>query len=70
MDVNKTTLRVQQMLNDANLIAVRNNHQQIEVIHMFAALLEQDDGLIPNIFDKMGIVLKDIRLSEIGRAHV
>ncbi len=63
MDVNKTTLRVQQMLNDANLIAVRNNHQQIEVIHMFAALLEQDDGLIPNIFDKMGIVLKDIRLS-------
>ena len=63
MDVNKMTLRVQQMLNDANLIAVRNNHQQIEVIHMFAALLEQDDGLIPNIFDKMGIVLKDIRLS-------
>ena len=48
MNVDKMT-RVQQALNDANLIAVKYNHQQIEVIHLFAALVEQDDGLIPRL---------------------
>ena len=55
MNVDKMTIRVQQALNDANLIAVKYNHQQIEVIHLFAALVEQDDGLIPNILTKMNV---------------
>ena len=58
MNVEKMTLRVQQALNDANLTAVKHNHQQIEVIHLFSALVEQEDGLIPNIFTKMGINVK------------
>jgi ATP-dependent Clp protease ATP-binding subunit ClpB len=59
MNVDKMTLRVQNALNDANLAAVKYNHQQIEVIHLFEALLEQEDGLIPNLFTKMGI---DVRM--------
>ena len=58
MNVEKMTLRVQQALNDANLTAVKHNHQQIEIIHLFSALVEQEDGLIPNIFTKMGINIK------------
>lgn len=54
MDIDKLTIKVQQSLNEAQLIAVRHNHQQIDVIHLFAALISQDDGLIPNIFSKMG----------------
>ena len=58
MNVERMTLRVQQALNDANLTAVNYNHQQIEVIHLFSALVEAEDGLIPNIFTKMGINVK------------
>lgn len=63
MDIDKMTLRVQQALNDANLTAVKYNHQQIEIIHLFSALVNQEDGLIPNIFSKMGIDMKNLRFS-------
>ncbi len=55
MDVEKLTVKVQQSLNEAQLLAVKNNHQQVDTIHLFAALIAQEDGLIPNIFSKMGV---------------
>lgn len=61
MNVDKMTLRVQQALNDANVTAVKFNHQQIDLIHLFSALVEQDDGLVPNIFTKMGIPIKSLK---------
>ncbi|HEY5524008.1 MAG TPA: ATP-dependent chaperone ClpB [Clostridium sp.] len=61
MNVDKMTLRVQQGLNEANLTAVRYNHQQIEIVHLFAALVEQEDGLIPNIFTKMDVNVKALK---------
>lgn len=66
MNVEKMTLRVQQSLNEANQTAVRHNHQQIEVIHLFYALVDQQDGLIPSIFSKMGVSVKSL-VSEIDR---
>jgi ATP-dependent Clp protease ATP-binding subunit ClpB len=62
MNVDKMTLRVQQCLSDSNVIAVKFSHQQIEVVHLFAALMEQEDGLIPNIFIKMGVDIRRLRL--------
>ena len=62
MNVERMTLRVQQALNDANLTAVIYSHQHIDVIHLFAALVEAEDGLIPNIFTKMGINVKMMRV--------
>ena len=61
MNIDKMTLRVQQALNDANVTAVKFNHQQIDLIHLFSALVEQDDGLVPNIFTKMGVPIKSIK---------
>ncbi len=61
MNIEKMTLRVQQALSDANVIAVKYNHQQIDVIHVFSALVNQDDGLVPNIFTKMGIQVKSLK---------
>lgn len=58
MDVERMTLRVQNALNEANLIAVKNSNQQMDVIHLFLSLVEQQDGLIPNIFTKMGVPVK------------
>ncbi|MBU5455308.1 ATP-dependent chaperone ClpB [Caproiciproducens sp. MSJ-32] len=60
MNIDKMTIRVQQALNEASQIAVRNNHQQVELIHLFTALVEQEDGLIPNILTKMEVNLKGL----------
>lgn len=59
----KMTIKVQQSLNEAQLIAVKHNHQQIDVIHLFMALISQEDGLIPNIFSRMGADINDIKHS-------
>lgn len=61
MNIEKMTLRVQQSLNDAYAVAVKFNNQQVDVIHLFAALVNQEDGLIPNIFEKMGVNLRSLR---------
>lgn len=55
MNADKMTLRVQQALNDAYSIAVRYNHQQVDVLHLFSALVNQEDGLIANVIEKMGV---------------
>jgi len=62
MNVEKLTVKVQQSLNEAQSLAVKNNHQQVDTIHLFAALIAQEDGLIPNIFSKMGVDI--VRLNE------
>lgn len=54
MNIDKMTLKVQEALNDAQSTAVRFGNPQVDVIHLFYALLDQKDGLIPNIIQKMG----------------
>jgi len=61
METEKLTIRVQQSLNDAYEEAVRNNHQQVDIIHLFSALLNQRDGLIPNVFEKMSVDVEGIK---------
>lgn len=60
MNADKMTLKVQQSLNDAYEIAVKYNNQQLDIIHLFSALINQEDGLIPNIFEKMGVDIKSL----------
>ena len=60
MNVDKMTLRVQQALNDANATAVKYTNSQIDLIHLFSALVEQEDGLVPNIFTKMGVPVNNL----------
>lgn len=63
MDVEKMTVRVQKSLNDAFSEAVNNNNQQVDAIHLFSALIKQEDGLIPNIFEKMNIPVESLKKS-------
>ena len=75
MDIEKMTVRVQKSLNDAYSIALKNHNQQLDVIHLFSALVNQEDGLIPNIFDKMNVsvdALKssiDLELKKLPQIH-
>ena len=63
MDIEKMTVRVQKSLNEAYQIAVKKHNQQVDVIHLFSALVNQEDGLIPNIFEKMSISLTALKSS-------
>lgn len=55
MDIEKMTVRVQKGLNEAFNIAVKNHNQQVDAIHLLSALVNQEDGLIPNILEKMNV---------------
>ena len=61
MDVEKMTVRVQKCLNDSYSIAIKNHNQQVDVIHLLSALINQEDGLIPNILEKMNIVVPSFK---------
>ena len=75
MDIERMTVRVQKSLNDAYSIAVKNHNQQVDVIHLLSALVNQEDGLIPNILDKMNISVDsfknslDTELSRLPKIH-
>src|SRR5438045_894352 len=55
MDINRFTESVQQALAAAQSKASRYSHQQIDVEHLEAALLEQERGLAQSILNKADI---------------
>ncbi|MEG1409874.1 MAG: ATP-dependent chaperone ClpB [Terrisporobacter sp.] len=63
MDIERMTVRVQKGLNEAYNEAVRHHNQTVDVIHLFSALVNQEDGLIPNILEKMNISVTALRSS-------
>src|SRR6266567_1322944 len=52
MDLNKFTEKSQAALMEAQNIATRNQHQAVDVEHLILALLEQEGGLVPRLFEK------------------
>jgi ATP-dependent Clp protease ATP-binding subunit ClpB len=55
MDINRFTEKLQDAIRNAQSMAVRYGHQQIDVEHLLAALLEQENGLAPSILAKAGL---------------
>ncbi len=61
MDMNQMTERLQKGLMDAQSLAVKKNHQEIDEPHLFLCLMEQEDSLILSILEKAGIPPEKIR---------
>ena len=55
MDMNKLTQKSQEALYEAQNIAVRRGHQEVDADNLTLALLTQDQGLIPRLFEKMNL---------------
>jgi ATP-dependent Clp protease ATP-binding subunit ClpB len=55
MDLDKFTEKARQALADAQKLAARLNHQQIDVEHVLLSLLDQEKGLAPAILQKAGL---------------
>ena len=54
MDIEKFTLKAQEALQEAKSIAERKHHQQIDVEHLLLALLDQKEGIVIPILQKLG----------------
>ena len=66
MNVEKLTLKVQEAINESHSLAVRLNNSQLEPIHLLAALLVQEKGLIPLLFEKLKINVNSV-VDEVNR---
>ncbi|AIM17415.1 MULTISPECIES: ATP-dependent chaperone ClpB [Neobacillus] len=55
MDINRMTERLQKGLMEAQSLAIKKHHQELDEPHLFLALLNQEDSLISAIFEKVGI---------------
>jgi ATP-dependent Clp protease ATP-binding subunit ClpB len=55
MRLDKFTIKAQDALAGAQKEAEERSHQQIEPEHLLAALIEQEEGVVPSILKKMGI---------------
>ena len=53
MNLNNITLKTQEVLQSAQLLAQQYQHQQIEPEHLFKALLETDKDVTPYLFKKL-----------------
>src|SRR4051812_18467241 len=60
MDFNRLTEKLQEAIRAAQSKAARYSHQQMDVEHLMAALLEQEGGLAPSILAKAGVNVESI----------
>lgn len=62
MNTQKLTQKSLEAIQAANGLAVENKNQQIEQVHLLSALLEQEGGLIPQLFEKMGVSVDNVQI--------
>jgi ATP-dependent Clp protease ATP-binding subunit ClpB len=55
MNINKYTEKAQEAVLTAQQLAEQLSHAQIEPEHLLLALVEQQDGIVPELFRKMGV---------------
>ncbi len=55
MNIDKFTLKAQDAIQEANSIAQQEDHSEIGTEHLLLALLEQEDGVIPPLVERIGL---------------
>nr|WP_263328348.1 ATP-dependent chaperone ClpB [Neobacillus sp. Marseille-Q6967] len=55
MDINRMTERLQKGFMDAQSLAIKNNHQEVDEAHLFLSLLYQEDSLLKAILERAGL---------------
>ncbi|AQA03183.1 ATP-dependent chaperone ClpB [Mycobacterium sp. MS1601] len=54
MDINKLTQKSQEALAEAQAIATRMAHTEVDGEHLLMALIDQSEGLVPRLLDQAG----------------
>jgi ATP-dependent Clp protease ATP-binding subunit ClpB len=55
MDANRLTQKSQEAISQAQVKATRYGHVEVDAEHLLAALLEQQDGLLPRLLQRMNV---------------
>jgi len=55
MNLNQFTIKAQQAIAHAKQIAVVHQQQAVENVHLLAAIIEEDEHLIPNLLNKLQV---------------
>lgn len=61
MDMNRMTIKLQEALQTASSHAMRRSHQGMDVEHLLLALLEQEGGIVPALFEQAGFSISSVR---------
>jgi len=61
MRFDKLTLKSQEALQDAQSIAQKYNHQQIENEHLLLALIEQKEGIVSSLLEALSVPAKQFQ---------
>src|SRR6266850_889799 len=62
MNQDRFTEKSLEALNAANRLALKFNHQQMDVEHLLLALLDQEHGLAPSILNKAEISMDAVKI--------
>ncbi|MCL5411772.1 MAG: ATP-dependent chaperone ClpB [Patescibacteria group bacterium] len=65
MDAQKFTLKAQEAIQKAQQIATENGQQNLDPLHLLYALLDQEEGIVGPVFQKLNINLPKLK-SEVG----
>jgi ATP-dependent Clp protease ATP-binding subunit ClpB len=74
MNLNKFTQKAQDAVLQAQQLAEEMNHSQVEALHLLAALMAQQDGVVPQIVNRIGVSAQllvgnvEARLNKLPRA--
>src|SRR5882724_803364 len=75
MKIDQLTLKAREALASSREIAIARHHAEIGAEHLLAALLEQEDGVVPRILAKLGADARvaradlDRAFEKLPRAH-
>jgi ATP-dependent Clp protease ATP-binding subunit ClpB len=61
MDPNQLTQKSQEALHDAQTKALRFGHTEVDVEHMLLALLDQPEGLVPRLLERLDTNVESLR---------
>jgi ATP-dependent Clp protease ATP-binding subunit ClpB len=70
MDLNRLTQKSQEALHDAQTKALRFGHTEVDGEHLLLALLDQPEGLVPRLLERVGAdpdKLRSLVEAELGR---
>ena len=52
MNPNNLTIKTQEVISNAQMLAMRNQNQQLEPLHILKSMLEVDDNVVPFLLKK------------------
>ena len=66
MNFEKFTIKAQEAIAAAQQVAQEKNHQQLDSEHLLVALVRQEDSLIPQLLQKLGVAIPQL-VSDLDR---